>query len=188
MDEPDDKTLMRRFQEGESGAFEILFRRHRDAFYRFMCRLAGDGVIAQDVCQHAWLQLIEAAREGRFRSDSGAAFRTWLYTIGRNRWLDQHVRAHGASRTDSLAEHEESVGALPADEFSEPPLALERLEDRARVAAALAGLSAVQREVIAFWLDGYDLREVATLTGTSWHTLVARKKAALARLAKELAP
>jgi RNA polymerase sigma factor (sigma-70 family) len=189
MHEPDDKHLMLRFQrDGDEAAFGELFRRHRDPFYRFLLRLSGDAAVAQDVSQHSWLQLLEASRRGAYRADASASFQTWLFTLGRNRYVDAHQRSHAAARTDSLEDHAGVVDALAGDAADEPDRILQACQDRERLEQAMARLSREQRELLAFWLQGYDLKDIARMTDTSWHTLVDRKKAALARLARELEP
>lgn len=185
--EIDDKALMLLFQEqGDAAAFEALFRRYREPFFRFILRLSGNPSIAQDVAQQVWLQLIETARTRTFRADAPASFQTYLFTLARNRYIDSYQRSHAATRSDSLEQHTDYVDSLAAAAPEEPHAGFEALQNRERIAKAMNALPLEMREVLAFWLQGFDLQEIARMTGTSWHTLVSRKKAALARLARDL--
>lgn len=185
--EIDDKALMLRFQEyGEAAAFEVLFKRHQEPFFRFLLRLSGNSSVAQEVCQQAWLQLIETALTRGFRADGPASFQTYLFTLGRNRYIDSYQRSYAATHSESLEGHTDFVDSLKAADLEEPHTKLQAMQDRERIARAMGTLPVELREVLAFWLQGFDLQEIARMTGTSWHTLVSRKKAALLRLAREL--
>jgi RNA polymerase sigma factor (sigma-70 family) len=185
--EIDDKSLMLRFQEhGDAAAFEVLFKRHREPLFRFLLRLSGNPSVAQEVTQQAWLQLIETARTRGFRSDGPASFQTYLFTLGRNRYIDSYQRSYAATHSESLEEHTDFVDSLTAAAIEEPHAKLQSMQDRERIARAMDTLPLELREVLAFWLQGFDMQEVARMTGTSWHTLMSRKKAALLRVAQEL--
>ncbi|MCG8369887.1 MAG: hypothetical protein MJA32_05165, partial [Proteobacteria bacterium] len=51
---PDDSTLMLRYRDGDVGAFERLYRRHKDSIYRYLLRLSGHRDTADDVFQDVW--------------------------------------------------------------------------------------------------------------------------------------
>jgi DNA-directed RNA polymerase specialized sigma24 family protein len=53
---------------------------------------------------------------------------------------------------------------------------------------ALRDLPPEQREVVVLWMQGLELVEVARITGDSWHTIVSRKRYALAKLKRLLDP
>lgn len=184
--DPDDKSLMLRFQEeGDLRAFETLFARNKDALFRFVMRLSGNETVAEDVSQQAWLRVIELAETGGFNASSSATFQTFLLTMARNRYVDEYVRRHESVRTESLAEHDvEHLGET--DETEELIDLLDREHTRSRVHAALLELPFEQREVLALWVQGLELRDIARMTGASWHTVVSRKKYALRKLASLL--
>jgi RNA polymerase sigma-70 factor, ECF subfamily len=182
MDE-DDRALMQRFQDaGDAEAFERLFERHTGALYRFLLRLSGSPAVAEDVSQQTWLKLLELAERGGYRAD--APFRSALYALARNRYVDEHVRGHASARSVSLDDPD--VGELAA-EGEDLGALLERRESRDAVDRALAALPPAQREVIALWMHGFELGEVAHITGDGWHTVVSRKRYALAKLRRALA-
>jgi RNA polymerase sigma-70 factor (ECF subfamily) len=182
----DDRELMERFQQrGDPAAFEVLFQRHRLGLFHFLVRLSGSRTVAEEVSQQAWLRLIELAEERRYRPE--AAFRTILYALARNRWVDEYLRRHEATRSTPLEDPEagvESMAAIDAD-LSE---LIARRESEAAVSEALAALPSEQREVVVLWMQGFELVEVARITGARWHTVVSRKRYALEKLRRALAP
>jgi RNA polymerase sigma-70 factor (ECF subfamily) len=181
--DPDDKSLMLRFQEeGDLRAFETLFARNKDALLRFVMRLSGSEAVAEDLSQQAWLRVVELAETGGFNAASGATFQTFLLTMARNRYVDEYVRKHESVRTESLTDHDvESLGETA--ETEELIELLDREHTRSRVHSALLELSFEQREVLALWVQGFDMGEIARITRAPWHTVVSRKKYALRKLA-----
>ena len=169
---------MLRFQTtGEMDAFETLFRRHKDALYTFLLRLCGNRAIAEDVSQHTWFRILEVAKAGAFRVEQ-ASFRTYLYRIGRNFYVDEYRRKHDSARTEPLQPdiHEKPDDVYPSE------MAVVDDDLKQTLERALSRLPFEQREVLVFWADGVSLDVVSEITGVSKHTLVSRKKYGLKKL------
>ncbi len=82
-----DDQLMSAYAQGDSTAFDDLYRRHQAGLYRFVRRLLGRALSAQtdEVFQDTWLRVVHS----RARWDpQGASFRTWLYTVAHRRVID----------------------------------------------------------------------------------------------------
>ncbi len=176
----DDETLMLRFQEtGDFTAFEQLFRRHKDAFVTFLTRLSGNVAVAEDISQQVWLRLIDVARETRYSAK--ASFKTYLYTLGRNRYIDDCHRKHEATRTESLSDRRHADNpALSADARPEEILAG---DDRTNaVNRAIATLPLEQRDVVAMWASGMGFNMIGEITGVSRDTVISRKKYGINKL------
>src|SRR4029079_9056991 len=84
------EELMIAYRDGDAGAFETLYARHRGALYRFVLRSLKDRSVAEELFQEAWIRVIEA----RERYAPSAKFTTWLYTIAHNLLVD-HWRRKG---------------------------------------------------------------------------------------------
>jgi len=182
----DDQELMRRFQErGDPAAFEVVFHRNKLGLFRFLLRLSGNPTVAEEVSQQAWMRVIELAKEGRYRPV--ASFRTTLYSLARNRWVDEYVRRHEATHATQLDDPEVAVEELGGMETDLTEL-FARRESELAVREALAALPPEQREVVALWMQGFELVEVARITGARWHTVLSRKRYALEKLRRALAP
>jgi RNA polymerase sigma factor (sigma-70 family) len=83
---------MLRYGKGDVQAFEVLYRRYKDALYRFVRRHCRDQEVAADLVQDIWMKVIRARQRYRVR----ARFRTYLFTLARHCLIDAHraQRAH----------------------------------------------------------------------------------------------
>ena len=60
---PEDSALMLRYRDGDVAAFEVLYRRHNDALYRYLLRLCRHHSTAEDVFQEVWMKVITGIRK-----------------------------------------------------------------------------------------------------------------------------
>jgi RNA polymerase sigma-70 factor (ECF subfamily) len=74
--------------QGDAGAFAALWRALQPAVLRYLRVIVGE--TAEDVASETWLQ---AARDLRKFSGPPPAFRVWLFTIARNRAIDERRRS-----------------------------------------------------------------------------------------------
>jgi len=175
--EAGDEQLMLAYREGDAGAFEQLYRRHRGALYRFVLRSIRDRAVAEELYQEIWMRAIEA----RARYEVQARFTTWLYTIAHNRLVD-HWRKRGLTLVS--LDQEESGHAEPAAGADyDPHRLLEAKQSAARLARALEALPPAQREVFLLHEEaGMSVAEIAHATGTNEEAAKSRLRYALSKL------
>ena len=165
------------YRQGDAGAFDTLYARHKGALYRFVLRSVRERGLAEELYQEIWMRVIEA----RARYTVQAKFTTWLYTIAHHRLTD-HWRKRGLKLVE-LEDHD--APAPPADE---PEARAEGRQGLQRFAAALAALPEAQRE--AFLLheeSGMSVAEIAAATGVGEEAAKSRVRYALARLREAMA-
>ena len=180
----DDKSLMLSFQRtGDGDAFRLLFARHKESLLAYLQRLAGRVDVAEDVSQQAWLKLLEVARKGAYTPSDFASFRTFLFTLARNYYMDKHVRA-SAARVNPLGGEVEN--RLPDAAASLDDAAAAR-QMGAMLDAALRELPYEQRDVVALWSAGIDIDTIAAMIDAPRDTVISRKKYALSKLRQSLA-
>lgn len=75
-----DNELVRRVQEGDTRAFEVLFHRHQHKVASLISRYVRDRDEVQDLVQEVFIKAYRALP--RFRGDS--AFYTWIFRIAVN--------------------------------------------------------------------------------------------------------
>src|SRR5258708_19262934 len=83
-----DEELLAAYQQGDTGAFELLLRRHRAPLFTFLVRMLGDRQRAEDLAQETFLRIVKGAQAWEHR----ARFQTWLFTIARNLCVDHGPR------------------------------------------------------------------------------------------------
>ena len=89
-DRASDLTLVKRVQQGDRSAFDLLVVKYQHKILKLIMRYVRDPSEALDVAQEAFLKAYRAIRS--FRGDS--AFYTWLYRIAINT-AKNHVVALG---------------------------------------------------------------------------------------------
>ncbi len=155
---------------GDTTAFETLYRRHKDALYRYLLRGVRSPDHAAELFQDVWKNLIQA--RARYRAD--APFTAWLFKLGHNRLMD-HWRA--------LRSLDEVPEDLPAPESERPDEIVARRMGAARLLRALAALPAEQREIIVLREEReLTLEQIAEIQGVGRETVKSRLRYALAKL------
>lgn len=150
--------------EGDSAAFGELYESLQPSLLRYLERLTGDGDIAQDVAQEAFLRLLR-------RTDLDAEnARLWIFTVATNL-----VRDHGRA----VVRRKRLLTATPVVPSGPPApdLELERRERVTRVRAALELLSERDRQLLLMREEGFRYQEMARAAGVapgSVGTLIAR--------------
>jgi RNA polymerase sigma-70 factor (ECF subfamily) len=174
----EDAQLMLAYARGEMRAFETLYSRHRGALYRYLMRQARDGEVANDLFQEVWSRVVM----NRSRYEPRAKFRTFLFTLAHNCFID-HCRRTKARPAGMGIEDADAADLLPAAEESRPENTLERDEGTQRYRAALATLPPEQRDVYLLHEESdLSLEEIARVTGVGAETAKSRLRYAVAKL------
>ncbi|MBN2357021.1 sigma-70 family RNA polymerase sigma factor [candidate division KSB1 bacterium] len=75
-----DEELIKRFQDGDLYAFDLIVSRYKDQLFNFTYRFLGSAQEAEDVVQETFLRIFR----NRFAYRQIAKFSTWIYTIAGN--------------------------------------------------------------------------------------------------------
>ncbi len=160
-----DLSLVRRVQNGDKGAFDLLVRKYQHKVVKLVMRYMRDPADAEDVAQEAFIKAYRALPQ--FRGDS--AFYTWLYRIAINTAKNAIV-SRGRSPVEydldlqnseesyevhgRLADSETPEGLLLAEEIrSVVNQAIESLPEDLRTAIVLRELEGLSYEDIAAAMD-----------------------------------
>ena len=162
---------MAAYRDGNAGAFETLYTRHRGRLYRFVLRSVKTRGTAEELFQEVWIRVIEA----RARYTPQARFTTWLYTIAHN-LLTDHWRRKGLA----LVELDEDTQAAAPDD---PARQAEARQALSRFAAALEALPPLQRQAFLLHEEGgLSIAEIAAATGANEEAAKSRLRYAMAKL------
>jgi RNA polymerase sigma-70 factor (ECF subfamily) len=159
-----DQELVRRVQQGDKSAFDLLVIKYQHKIVHLVNRYVKDPSEAQDVAQDTFIKAYRAL--GDFRGDS--AFYTWLYRIAINtakNYLLSRSRRHFDYEIDVQdAEQVENAPQLKDIETPENLLmneqivaviksAIERLPEEMRIAITLREFEGMSYEEIAEAMD-----------------------------------
>ncbi|HYC77040.1 MAG TPA: sigma-70 family RNA polymerase sigma factor [Planctomycetota bacterium] len=179
----EDARLMLAFKEGDAAAFSALVERHRDGVVTYYWAMSRDRDFAEDLAQELFVKLF------RHRVDyvPKASFRTYLFTLARNVWIDAYrSRRHRTPERSLDATDEEGEGSLgerlPGDAVR-PEAGAERSELAEAIAKAVARLPADMREVFVLGaMQERDYAEVARTLDIPVGTVKSRMFHAVRRL------
>lgn len=150
-----DELLVVRAQLGERDAFAGLVREWHEPVHAFVRRMLGTGA-ADDVAQEVWLAVVR----GLPRLRDPARFAPWLFSIAR-RAVTNRLRAEYAQPAVVVHEPGPDIG--------------DAIVDRAVVAAGLAGVPVLERELlILFYLQDLSLETCAEICGVPVGTIKSR--------------
>jgi RNA polymerase sigma-70 factor (ECF subfamily) len=169
-----DEELVALVRAGNDTAFEVIVDRHRPALVAFARQLLGGAHHDAEECvQDALVRALDG-----LRSSSGEmALRAWLYTIVRNRCLDQLRRP---ARTVCLEPFEAVVG----DRAGDPQARVLDGEELSALVRSIRALPARQRRALVMHeLEGRSHADIARALSVSTgatKALVCRARGALA--------
>ncbi|MGH8890491.1 MAG: RNA polymerase sigma factor [Acidothermaceae bacterium] len=161
VDEPFDDLLVAA-QAGDEHAFACLWRDLNPRVLRYLRTMATspNADLAADLASETWLQVIRHLP--KFTGDA-TAFRAWVFTIARNKVVDNGRRERRRPRIES---DDAPLDAYPATDDT-AVLAVQNLTTDAAL-ALIASLPREQAEVIMLRVvAGLDVAAVAKLVGKS---------------------
>lgn len=167
------------FRDGNAGAFDALYARHKGGLYRYLLRQCHDAAAAEDLFQDVWSNLVRAREAYTVQ----AKFTTYLYRIAHNRLIDHYRRHNQAAMRSFDAEDGPAMDEL-IDDCNRAPDAVYDLKRQATdLLRLVAELPAAQREAFLLQQEGgMSVAEIAAATGVSRETAKSRLRYALARL------
>lgn len=171
-----ERDLIGRAQAGDRWAFGELVRLHREGVVNVVYRMCGDGHLAEDAAQEAFIRAWKHLPKYR----PYAPFRNWLYRIATN------------VARDVLRRERETVDVeqLPlATSRAGPETSLMRAQRGERVRAAVLALPEASREALVLReYEGLSYREIADTLDIPIGTVMSRLNYARKRLGEMLAP
>ncbi|WP_201288964.1 sigma-70 family RNA polymerase sigma factor [Profundibacterium mesophilum] len=162
---------LRRVAEGDRAAFALLYAHFAPRLKSFMLRSGAGETLAEDIAQDVMASVWHKAPQFD-AARAGAS--TWIFTIARNRRIDDQRRA---------ARPEPEVLDWGPEPEPDPTEALSVQAETDLLHRALHGLPQAQRELIErAYFGEQSHREIAVLTGLPLGTIKSRIRLALDRL------
>jgi RNA polymerase sigma-70 factor (ECF subfamily) len=170
--------LLRQAQQGDELAFNSLFRQNQPVVLKYLAAFAGMAM-AEDIAAETWVSVIRDLNN--FSGDEPAAFRAWVLSIARRRWIDEVRRR--ARRPEALVDVIPDI--TPAADDVEA--AADRSAGTQWALDVLGTLPPDQAEIIALRvIADLDVHATAQLVGKSPGAVRVTAHRALRRLAEQL--
>lgn len=163
------------YQNGKPDAFDEIFIRSKDDFYRYACMVAGkDEELINDAIQDTYIQIINSISS----LDDPDKFIPWGKTILRNK-IYAFYRKNGKEITVTKDDDEEGADFFDRmeddDESLMPGNELDREEVRAIIREVVRELPEKQRVVVClYYLDEMSVADIATYLQISEGTVKSR--------------
>lgn len=175
-----DEELMLLYRDGDAGAFDVLYARHKGGVYRYLLRQCREAATAEELFQDVWMNLVRA----RAGYTVQARFTTYLYRLAHNRLIDHYRKAAPAvaisfdsDEGEALQEELPDARERPAEE------GLDARRQAARLLELIAALPDAQREAFLMQQEGgMSVEEIAQATGVTRETAKSRLRYAVSKL------
>ena len=172
MNNIDDKEIVRRIREGDTGSFAVLVERHGSKVFSLAVRITGNREDAEELTQDVFMKAL--GNLDSYRGDS--AFATWLYRIAYNSAVS---RTRRKKREIPVGDEQAfRAGAGPDEGYD-----MERERRLGQIEGALARLPGRERILIEmYYYQDKSVEELACITGMS----VSNVKVKLFRIRKKI--
>jgi RNA polymerase sigma-70 factor (ECF subfamily) len=177
--EPSDGVIVRRVLAGDTEAYRVIVRRHRERLGRFAVRMLGNREDAEEALQDAFVRAYRSLDQ----CVDPERFDGWLFRILANR-----CRTRGARRgryEATFVAHEAAI--LMAQDPRAGHEATDEADWHEEIERALGKLDHVAREAFLLkYVEQLSYEEMAALTGAGGSALKMRVKRACERLRRLL--
>jgi RNA polymerase sigma-70 factor (ECF subfamily) len=177
---------VRRAQQGDVQAFELLFQQHQRGVYNTVFQMVRNESDAADLTQEVFLR----AWRSLPRLQAPEAFVAWLYRIAANltrNWIRDNSRVRKESLDQPVGNDEDGATREVADPGAGPAEALQVQTTCDAVQRAILGLSADHRMVVTLHhLEGMPVEQIAGVMSCSVGTVKSRLARAREHLRRKL--
>jgi RNA polymerase sigma-70 factor (ECF subfamily) len=171
----EERTLIRRAQDGDMSAYDELVRRYQQRVYATVYHMTSNHEDAHDLAQDAFVKAWQALKS--FKGDS--SFYTWVYRIAVNKTIN-HLKTRrnktphlSLNDLDFNAEHDPDLVAFVSDKTPRRDVALSELQGKLN--AAMQKLSEEHRLVVTLHdIQGLPHDEIAKIMGCNTGTVRSR--------------
>lgn len=180
-----DEQLMLDYSQGHAGAFDELYRRHKDAIFRFFLRHNIPPTAAEELCHDCWLKIIK--QRSLYRDE--ALFSTWLYTIATNTAIDFFRKQKNRQQTTIDSVDNDLNIDQRADDASphKTTYSFENQQLQQALFEEISALPLTQRQVFLLKTDaGFSLEDIAYITNEHKEKVKSTWRYAIQKLRKGL--
>jgi RNA polymerase sigma-70 factor (ECF subfamily) len=180
-----DEDIIVEYQNGDDHAMQILYERYKNHILNFSLRILGNRADAEDVTADVFLKLFEK----KYTFDPKAKFSTWLFTVARNKCIDQTRKRKKQTSMWFFSKGQGNYEQWDVeDENAQTDKNLKLNETKIEVKKAIAQLKYEQREALILReYDKMSYQEISEILNCSLEKVKVLIFRAREQLKKELA-
>lgn len=168
----DEQALIRKAQNGDIPAFNVLVLTYQDSAYTVAYRVMADAASAADAVQDAFITAYQ-----RISTYRGGSFRAWLLRITINTCYDELRRRkrRPATSIEELPGSDMDDGPALPDASLTPEQVVQQDELNQAIQQCISDLGDTQRAVLVLSdVEGLSYQEIAEMTGANLGTVKSR--------------
>ena len=163
-----ERLMLQYSAKNDEASLAALFDLHNNKLFYFL-KVLSDSTVAEDICQRTWIKVIE--NSCLFKS--GDNFQAWLFTIGRRTLIDE-LRKSAKLEYNNDAVELFSSGELTKHAQSTIEEDVAKGLEKDVFKACIQQLPYKQKEALSLQLEGFGLREIASICGAEKETIKTR--------------
>ena len=163
-----ERLMLQYSAKGDEASLAALFDLHNNKLFYFL-KVLSDSTVAEDICQRTWMKVIENSHLFK----SGDNFQAWLFTIGRRTLIDE-LRKSAKLEYNNDAVESFSSGELTKHAQSTIEEDVAKGLEKDVFKACIQQLPYKQKEALSLQLEGFGLREIASICGAEKETVKTR--------------
>ncbi len=181
LDHVSDTELIRSFQDGDAGAFEVLTLRYKDKVFSSILFFVKDSYLAEDLFQDVFIKIIDTLQNKRYTEEG--KFLPWALRIAHNLCVD-YFRKVKRTPTIKTSDNKDIFEIIQMAEEG-PDAKIMQGQSHERVRLMLDLLPEEQREIIVLrHYANMSFKEIALITNCSINTALGRMRYGLINLRK----
>jgi RNA polymerase sigma-70 factor, ECF subfamily len=181
----DDRELVRRAQEGDKDAFEVLVGKHQGRVFAVAGGILRNREDVEDIAQQVFFKAYFSLK----KFDQRAAFSTWLYKITVNECWDllRKKKVRPLVYESELTEEQAHLYQSTEQGTEDAPDVSEQLETRQQLDRWLDCLDERDRAMLVLKeVQGFTVEEIAEMMGINGNTVKVRLFRARQRIAEKI--
>jgi RNA polymerase sigma-70 factor (ECF subfamily) len=179
----DDRELVRRAQQGDAEAFELLVKKHQGRVFAVAGGILRNREDVEDIAQQVFVKAYFSLK----KFDQRAAFSTWLYKITVNECWDllRKKKVRPLVYESELSEEQAAMYLATEQRSDAGPDVREQLEVRQQLDKWLECLEERDRTMLTLKeVQGFTVEEIAKILGINGNTVKVRLFRARQRIAQ----
>ena len=176
-----DQELISLYLNGNSTAFEVLLKRHKDKIYTSIYLFVKDTELAEDIFQEVFIKIIDTLRKEKYNNEG--KFLQWAMRIAYNMCVDHFRRAKRMTKISNTETFDIFNILECKDDHMENSIIKSQIHSKLR--HLVDQLPDEQREVVILrHFADMSFKEISQMTRVSINTSLGRMRYALINLRK----